>query len=110
MPRGQIIRNHHIITHRQRRNRIANLGDISDCLVANYERDLPALNAVVEVQVRAADGRGGDADDGVGVVLDRGLGDAGDGYVVGMAVVDQSLHCGIESGADVCETHFACGR
>lgn len=88
MTRGQIIRNHHVITHRQRRHRIANLGDVSDSLVAHHERDLPALNAVVEVQVGAADGRGGDADDGVGLVLDRGPGAVGDGYVVGMAVVD----------------------
>lgn len=50
---------------------------------------------MVEVQIGATNGGGGDADDGVGVVLDCWTGDVGNCYVVRGAVVDQGLHCGM---------------
>lgn len=49
------------------------------------------------MQIGTADGGGGDADDSVGVVLDRWAGDVGDCYVLGRAVVDEGLHCGVEA-------------
>lgn len=61
---------------------------------------------MVEVQSGAANGGGGDTDDGVGVVLDCWTGDVGNCYVVGGAVVDQGLHCGVWGHGGACEAHL----
>lgn len=74
--------------------------DIANPLVAQNVRQMaPARESpTVVVQIGAADGGGAHADDGVGLLEDRGHGERGDGDGVGGAVEGYGAHGGVEEG------------
>ncbi|KAL5335479.1 hypothetical protein BJX70DRAFT_401574 [Aspergillus crustosus] len=62
-----------------------------------------AATSVVHMEVGAAEGGGGDANNDIGTVDDRGSGHGHDGDIVGCAAIDNSLHCQVEGHGAVGE-------
>lgn len=94
MPVISVVWDDDIVANLKARDGIADTGDVADGFVAETVGYVGrAAEAVVHVEVGAADGGGGDADDDICLVDDGGNGHVDYGDVVGLAEPGYGSHC-----------------